>query len=150
LADEFVIQLPLHYREQAEWPLVVFLHGSGARGNDAIALRRKEVFRQNLAAICAAPQCLPSCRWEPEVIAKFIQHVVSKYRVNARRIYLVGHSMGAYGAWKTAPVHPELFAAIVPISGGATRRTHGCLLAFPYGHSMVRKTRQFRSRKANA
>ena len=40
------------------------------------------------------------------------------YRVDPDRIYLTGHSMGGYGTWSVAMAHPELFAAIAPISGG--------------------------------
>lgn len=44
--------------------------------------------------------------------------MTSRYRVDSKRIYLVGYSMGGYAAWKTASAYPDLFAAIVPISGG--------------------------------
>jgi predicted peptidase len=42
------------------------------------------------------------------------------YRVDGARIYLMGHSMGAYGTWSIAMNHPEIFAALGPISGGGT------------------------------
>ena len=42
------------------------------------------------------------------------------YRVDAARIYLMGHSMGAYGTWSIAMNHPDLFAALGPISGGGS------------------------------
>ena len=34
------------------------------------------------------------------------------------RIYLMGSSMGGYGAWQLGMSLPEVFAAIVPICGG--------------------------------
>ncbi len=40
------------------------------------------------------------------------------YKVDPNRIYLTGHSMGAYGTWSIAIDHPEIFAALAPISGG--------------------------------
>ena len=42
------------------------------------------------------------------------------YKIDAGRIYLMGHSMGAYGTWSIAMAHPDLFAALGPISGGGT------------------------------
>jgi predicted peptidase len=42
------------------------------------------------------------------------------YRVDAARIYLMGHSMGGYGTWSIAMNHPDIFAALGPISGGGT------------------------------
>lgn len=117
LASEFLIQLPPAYRNEKLWPLVIFLHGSGSTGNNPNILRSEPVFRQALPAIVASPQCRPSYSWEPDAVADLIKCVASRYHVDRKRIYLVGHSMGAYGAWKTAAAHPELFAAIVPISG---------------------------------
>jgi predicted peptidase len=40
------------------------------------------------------------------------------YKIDPKRIYLTGHSMGAYGTWSIAIDHPDLFAALAPISGG--------------------------------
>ena len=40
------------------------------------------------------------------------------YAIDPDRIYLMGHSMGGYGTWSVAMAHPDVFAAIGPISGG--------------------------------
>ena len=40
------------------------------------------------------------------------------YKVDPNRIYLMGHSMGAFGTWFIAMRHPEIWAALGPISGG--------------------------------
>jgi predicted peptidase len=39
-------------------------------------------------------------------------------KVDTRRIYLTGLSMGGYGTWDLGLSHPERFAAIMPICGG--------------------------------
>jgi predicted peptidase len=131
LADEFTIQLPLAYHERATWPLIVFLHGSGQRGNNPKILQHETVFRRELPAIVVAPQCLPSVQWEPEAVFDFIRYVVSNYHVDAKRIYLVGYSMGGYGTWATVAAHPELFAAIVPIAGGGNPNDARVLTSTP-------------------
>ena len=118
LANEFVIQLPESYHGEQLWPLVVFLHGSGECGNDPTIVRAQQLFRQRLPAIVAAPQCLPDYNWQPNSVADLVHYVASQYHVDRRRIYLVGYSMGGYGAWQSAAAHPDLFAAIVPISRG--------------------------------
>jgi predicted peptidase len=41
------------------------------------------------------------------------------YNIDPDRIYLTGHSMGGYGTWSVAMNHPEVFAALAPVSGGA-------------------------------
>jgi predicted peptidase len=117
MANEFLIQLPSAYRKRERWPLIVFLHGSGYRGRDPSILRSQTVFQQSLPAIVVAPECLPDIYWEPDAVANFTDYVASRYFVDHKRIYLVGHSMGACGAWATASNHSDLFAAIVPISG---------------------------------
>lgn len=45
------------------------------------------------------------------------------YNIDADRIYLTGHSMGGFGTWSVAMNHPEVFAALAPISGGANTPT---------------------------
>ncbi len=40
------------------------------------------------------------------------------YKIDPKRIYLTGLSMGGYGTWATAIEYPERFAAIAPICGG--------------------------------
>jgi pimeloyl-ACP methyl ester carboxylesterase len=47
-----------------------------------------------------------------------LAEVRREYRVDPRRIYLMGHSMGAYATWRLAAQHPELFAALGAIAGG--------------------------------
>ncbi|MEZ5301751.1 MAG: prolyl oligopeptidase family serine peptidase [Verrucomicrobiales bacterium] len=38
---------------------------------------------------------------------------------DATRVYVGGFSMGGYGTWDLVARHPELFAAAVPVCGGA-------------------------------
>ena len=40
------------------------------------------------------------------------------YKIDPNRIYLMGHSMGGYGTWSVAMNHPDVWAALGPISGG--------------------------------
>jgi predicted peptidase len=121
LAPEYLMYLPSEY-QTGSWPLVVFLHGSGERGNDPTTLRGQGPFaivqKEALPAILVAPHCQPDNQWQPDSVAAFIEHVASHYRADRERIYLVGYSMGGYGTWQTAAEHSELISAIVPISGG--------------------------------
>jgi predicted peptidase len=97
---------------------VVFLHGSGYRGNDPTIILSQDIFNRKLPAIVVAPQCLPSLSWNPEVVADLIRYIASQYPVDRKQIYLTGHSMGGYGTWETAKAYPDLFAALVPLSAG--------------------------------
>lgn len=110
---------------------MVFLHGSGERGTDPNILREQGPFHEQLPAIIAAPQCLPSESWHPDSVAEFTRHAISQYHADPKRIYLVGYSMGGYGAWRSAADYPELFAAIVPISGGGDANNGRVLVSIP-------------------
>src|SRR5262249_6046448 len=43
--------------------------------------------------------------------------VMKQYKVDPKRIYLTGLSMGGMGTWSLAVKHPDKWAAIVPICG---------------------------------
>jgi poly(3-hydroxybutyrate) depolymerase len=43
--------------------------------------------------------------------------VRSEYKVDPDRVYLMGHSMGGFGAWYLGAKHADLWAAIAPMSG---------------------------------
>src|SRR5207244_10261474 len=47
-----------------------------------------------------------------------LEEVQKHYKIDAKRLYLTGLSMGGYGTWSLAEKYPERWAAIVPICGG--------------------------------
>jgi poly(3-hydroxybutyrate) depolymerase len=53
-----------------------------------------------------------------EDVFEVINAVTRDYRIDASRVYLIGHSMGGFAAWVVASNKPELFAAIAAVSGG--------------------------------
>ena len=134
VAAGYALHLPSRYGADAiDWPLVVFLHGAGEKGNDPTMLREYRGIGRDkeLQAIVAAPQCLPASGWEPDSVVAFVEHVATTYRVDRSRIYLMGTSMGGYGTWHSAAAHPELFAAIVPICGGGDPEQAALLANLP-------------------
>lgn len=61
-----------------------------------------------------------------------IETLVEAYPIDDSAIYLVGHSMGAMMTHRMGAEHPELFAAIAPVSGAVGGRTcEGCPLVTP-------------------
>ena len=46
-----------------------------------------------------------------------LDEVMKEYKVDHKRQYLTGLSMGGMGTWSIAIAHPDRFAAIVPICG---------------------------------
>jgi predicted peptidase len=136
IAPEYAIYLPKDYDDTPASPLIVFLHGSGHRGSDPERVSSTGPLAEvtngtHFPAIVVAPQCHSGGDWQPAAVVHMIEQVESAYRVDRQRIYLVGYSMGGYGAWGTAAAYPELFAAIVPICGGGDVETAKSLASVP-------------------
>ena len=59
---------------------------------------------------------------EPLRLAVEILDAVEKeFRIDSRRVYLAGTSMGGFGVFDLAIRHPKRFAAIVPVCGGMAK-----------------------------
>ncbi len=123
-----------------KWPLVLFLHGAGERGDDLAKVKIHgppglvEKGR-SFPFILVSPQCPQGDVWDPDVLNRLLDEVIAKYRVDEDKVYCTGLSMGGYGTWDLAIAHPERFAAIVPICGGgnfirASRLRHVPVWAF--------------------
>ena len=123
---KYLLYLPPDYSNSADkkWPLMLFLHGAGERGTDVnrVAIHGPmSLVKQgtNFPFIIVAPLCAAGELWENEPLLKLLDSVESTYAVDENRIYLTGLSMGGYGTWQLGLAHPERFAAIAPICGGA-------------------------------
>lgn len=123
---DYLLYLPEGYEEKESWPLVVFLHGAGERGDD-LQLVKKHGPPKLIAGgkefpfLVVSPQC-PSDQWwpwKPMELTALIDDIVKRYKVDEDRIYLTGLSMGGFGTWTLAAYTPERFAAIIPICGGS-------------------------------
>ena len=122
---KYLLDLPPGYDAATDkkWPLMLFLHGAGERGNDVqrvtvhgpLSLVKQGT---NFPFIIVAPQCPSGQIWESEPLLQLLDTIEKKYTVDTRRIYLTGLSMGGYGTWKLGLTHPDKFAAIAPICGG--------------------------------
>ncbi len=120
----------LHLPENVEssdrkWPLLLFLHGMGERGDQIDLIRKHGIpkiveHRDDFPFIAVSPQCPAHTVWsaETDALAALLDEVSAVYPVDTSRIYLTGLSMGGYGTWQLAIEHPERFAALAPICGG--------------------------------
>ncbi|MFV1996068.1 MAG: prolyl oligopeptidase family serine peptidase, partial [Verrucomicrobiales bacterium] len=125
LALDYLLYLPRDYQAKADesWPLLVFLHGSGERGDD---LEKVKIHGppmlieagKEFPFIVVSPQCPPDQWWDPEAVMGLIEEIEADHRVDPKRIYLTGLSMGGFGTWDLVGRHPEKFAAAAPICGG--------------------------------
>lgn len=119
----YVLYVPKENNEKK--PLIVFLHGSGEKGNDIEKVKTHGPFKylknHELDSYVLAPQCPENEYWDSEVLYNLILKIQKENNIDANRIYLTGLSMGAWGTWNLAFAHPEMFAALVPIAGYVDR-----------------------------
>lgn len=125
---DYLLYLPGGYGEQnKEWPLLLFLHGAGERG-DSLALvtthgpPKLAAAGEDFPFIIVSPQAPKGQWWSTARLSTLLDAVEEAYRVDERRIYVTGLSMGGFGTWALAMEEPERFAAIAPIAGGGEPR----------------------------
>jgi predicted peptidase len=126
----YLLYLPADYGKDAkkQWPLIMFLHGAGERGNNIAVLRKQGLPKmigqgKNFDFIIVSPQC-PNDIWWPErtdLLIGLLDEIEKKYNVDTDRVYLTGLSMGGFGSWSLAIAYPNRFAAIAPICGGGEK-----------------------------
>ena len=132
---DYLLYLPENYygKTGESFPLLLFLHGAGERGNDLEMVKQQGPPMlvekgHSFPFILVSPQCPVGKGWDKEILYLLIKDIFRKYKIDKKRVYLTGLSMGGFGAWDLAYEHPELFAAMIPICGGA----------FPYQAQKIR------------
>lgn len=124
----FRVFAPKGWTRKKKWPVILFLHGAGERGDDNVAqvnvgigpaiLRQRE----SLGFIVVLPQCHRNRWWtEPDMQAqalKALDQAVEEFNGDPKRTYLTGLSMGGYGSWFMAAGNPGRFAAYAVVCGG--------------------------------
>lgn len=124
VSTDYWLYLPQQYHTDTttSWPLLIFLHGAGERGDDLEKVKThgppKLVEEQDFPFIIVSPQCPAGEWWSIYVLNKLFDEIVSGYRVDEYRVYLTGLSMGGFGTWEWVAENPEKFAAIAPVCGG--------------------------------
>lgn len=150
------IYTPENLSSDKKIPIIILLHGAGERGNDnkkQIAHGFKQIaqysIQSNNPAIIIAPQCPKAQQWVnvkwntkahdmPEkpsdslkLAIELLNSKISTMPVDKNRVYITGLSMGGYGTWDAISRHPELFAAALPLCGGADTKQAPKLIKMP-------------------
>lgn len=108
---------------EGHWPLIIFLHGAGERGDnlDRVTVHgppKLAKAQPDFPFIVVSPQCPADQAWDIEALDTLLTHLLKTEPVDPHRVYLTGLSMGGYGTWAWISAHPDRFAAAVPICGG--------------------------------
>ena len=121
---KYLQYLPKGFDANEKYPLVLFLHGAGERGDDVELVTEHGLFKNikqgnEYPFICIAPQCPKDKYWGCyiESLNVFLDELCQTLPVDKSRVYLTGLSMGGTGTFMFAMANPEKFAAIAPICG---------------------------------
>lgn len=124
----YQVYVPADWSKHKKWPVILFLHGAGERGDDGLiqtevgmgtAVRRH---LDRFPCLVVFPQCRRNVWWlAPEMetqALRALEQAIKEFNGDPQRVYLTGISMGGYGTWNIAPKYPGKFAALVPVCGG--------------------------------
>lgn len=141
-----------------KYPLLLFLHGAGERGNDPELLKKhflpaiaSDEYRERFPCFVVAAQCRSERWWarlpqertrvsptladEPaddlKAAIQAVNDVIREFPVDENRLYLTGISMGGYGSWDLAERQPDRWAAVAPICGGGDVTKADSLVGVP-------------------
>ncbi len=129
---KYTVFLPNGYDGVKKFPVVLFLHGSGERGNDgvisslvglgAIIAGNPEDFPV-IAVFPQARQTWSADSPDAEAALAALDDVLATYKADKNHVILTGLSMGGAGSWQLAAKHPERFVAVAPVCGFGTDET---------------------------
>lgn len=133
----YVIRYPEGFSEEETYPVILYLHGAGTRGDDIGKLHTNPYFLQiekhkEFPFVTVAPLCTENTWFDLwEHLKKLVQQIRELPFADQDAIYLSGVSMGGYAAWQLAMSMPEYFAAMIPICGGGMYWNAGRLVNLP-------------------
>jgi len=129
---------PLHYDQKKKYPLVIYLHGGGGRGNDnlkqidggngyLIDFFTSDEAQARYPSFVVAPQS-PMEGWIEmdsitptrylHLVSELIGELQRTYNIDNARVYVAGQSMGGFGTFAIISEYPRTFAAGVALCGG--------------------------------
>lgn len=131
--------IPQGSKKQKKYPLVLWLHGGAGRGNDNLKqisggntigshVWTEPQNRSRYPCFVVAPQCPADELWatldvakpteQTRLVLELLQDLRRTFSIDAQRLYVAGQSLGGFGTWSLISLHPEMFAAAIPVCGG--------------------------------
>ncbi|MBL8798721.1 MAG: hypothetical protein JNM56_32810 [Planctomycetia bacterium] len=114
-------------------PLVVALHGAGGSENlffDGYGRGAIVELCRKRGWLLVAPRCPLFAGQVP--VAELVEQCGKLYRVDPKKVFLVGHSMGAAQAVGAASLHPDAYAGVAALGGGGAPKASDGLKRVPF------------------
>lgn len=113
----YTLKLPEGYDPSRQYPLLVFLHGSGSDERGVLNQARSGGDFIELAPYGRDKYfCYSSDSSQVDILGA-IQDVATHFSVDTNRMVVGGFSMGGYGALRTFYEYPELFRGVAVFAG---------------------------------
>jgi acetyl esterase/lipase len=117
------IYVPTNYTAKKSWPLIVFLHGAVCDENTFMNSDVLQPLAERLGYLIVSVNGRgPQSNYTKESGAQqdiFDDMALMQkyYNIDARHIFLTGHSMGGAGTWNVGLEFRDKFAALAPMAG---------------------------------
>lgn len=113
---------------ERSWPLLIFLHGSGERGDDIEKVKAHGPPKiadadPSFPFILVSPLLPTEEDWDLAKLDRIVDRAVASLPVDRSRIYLTGLSRGGHATWRWAASEAGRFAAIAPVAGRGDPQT---------------------------
>lgn len=114
----YEVVLPAGYeaKPRERFPLILFLHGGGGLIPQDNLIPEYAKTRTDFPFLVVTPR--GDRGWSVERLDALLKEVEDRYRVDRKRVYVTGLSMGAFGGWSLAAAFPRRFAALALVAGG--------------------------------
>ncbi len=122
----YLVSVPDRYEPGRTYPLLLFLHGAGERGDDIENVKihgpvKNLLNESEFGFIVLSPQVESNGWWDSDGLIALIDEIIVRYAVDEERVYVTGLSMGGNGTWELISRYPERFAAAIPVCGWGNR-----------------------------
>ncbi len=122
--DKLNCQVWLPENIKGDLPAILFLHGSGERGEDESLLAFQALPKylsagREIPAAVICPQCPEETNWKgilPQ-LGFVLEDVLQNYPIDRKQVAVTGISMGGFGTWYAACTWPEKFCRAAPVCG---------------------------------
>ncbi len=118
------VQIPAGLKKRKAVPLVVALHGAGGSENlffDGYGQGKAAALAAKRGWLLVATRTPLLSLGGPDVV-RVVDALTKVYPVDVKKVFLIGHSMGAAQAVGVAVRRPERLAAVAALGGGGTFR----------------------------
>lgn len=120
----YVEYLPEGYDQKSNWPIVIFLHGMGSMGDGTKLSSLKSVGGSGFIRETRMGAKFPMVILQPQTptwwnyisVEEFRAFAFNKYKINPKRFYITGLSMGGGGVCDYLDHYADKVAAALPLS----------------------------------